>query len=362
MYRYLLQINVCILSCLVAFAGCRSEPEIRQYKVARKSQTGVDSRVDVAASPERTVAAIIPQPKQAWFVKLKGEHGRVSLLTELVKSFVESITFGADGQPSWKLPDGWRQKAGDGFVFASIFPAGDDSLKITVSQLPLPPGELTTELWHGYVEQNVNRWRGQLNLPDDTWGKMIAYIQTIDKKSLGSADAFFVVLDGTSSGDAMAPPMFGAGMRGPRRFDNQIPETPKLSYKVPQGWKESQASMMRIASFLVEQGGKSADISISTAGGDIRDNVDRWQRQLIPNAPDDRVKQVIESAQEVSVNNVASQVYYLTNDSSEEKKAILAAIIPWQPANSLFVKLSGPASIAEANRQQFIELLSTLKW
>lgn len=59
------------------------------------------------------------------------------------------------GQPTWTVPDGWRESKGSSISLAAFAVVeGDKSVETTVT----PAG--------GDVLTNINRWRGQLGLPD----------------------------------------------------------------------------------------------------------------------------------------------------------------------------------------------------
>lgn len=58
---------------------------------------------------------------------------------------------------SWKVPAGWTEKPGDGMRQATLLPKGPGKAEVTVIALP---GDVGGEL------ANVNRWRGQLGLPN----------------------------------------------------------------------------------------------------------------------------------------------------------------------------------------------------
>lgn len=66
---------------------------------------------------------------------------------------------------AWTLPKGWTQGPGDGMRFATLKPAAQERIEVSVVVLP---GSAGGEL------ANVNRWRGQIGLP------------AIDEAALGS--------------------------------------------------------------------------------------------------------------------------------------------------------------------------------
>ncbi len=343
-----------VLICLFSVIGCGFEPEIRQYSIPRKKKATANQP---SSSPQLLLAAILPKDKDAWGLKLMGAPEIIQPLEEPFRKMLSEMTFDTAGSPKWKLPEGWRQGQGDQFTFASIFPTSEDVPRITISKLAAPD-DLTESTWREYVAMNVNRWRGQLNLAAQPFEEMQAYLQPLDALAQPPLGAYFLTLNGNSSGAGRGPAMMSMQRKGE---DTRPPS--KVDYKLPDGWTDATSpGEMRMASFKIHADNGPADVSVMAVGGDERSNVERWQQQLTPEVAQGRVKEVLDKAQQIVVNEIPSKVYYLTDDAAENKEAILAAIIPWQATNSLFVKLKGPASIAEANRQKFLDLVSSLKW
>ncbi len=344
-----------ILLLCACLMGCGYEPEIREYTVPRKKKAAASAQTSVA---QRLLAAIVPKDQGAWGLKVLGEPAVIKPIEEEFHKLIETMTFAADGNPIWKLPGSWRQAPGDNFNFAVIYPTTENQPRITISKLSVPD-PLTEAAWRDFVLQNVNRWRGQVQLPlQQQFEQILGALQPVTALSQPPLVAYYLALEGTSPGGNRP-----FSMAGKQKIGEAASPPAKVNYQVPQGWQDqSQPGGMRMASFKIEVDGKSADISIIAAGGNEPDNIARWQKQLVPNAEDARVRSVMDSAQPITVNEIPSKIYFMTNDSLDAKEAILGAIVPWHTTNSLFVKLTGPASIAEANRKQFEELVTSLKW
>ena len=137
---------------------------------------------------------------------------------------------------------------------------------------------------------------------------------------------------------------------------------PELTYAVPPGWEQGQAGGMRMATFQVKQGEQQAEVTVIAAGGDERSNVARWQRQLVPDADEAKVDEVMAQAEKVDVNGVAASVYTIKGAEGPEQSAFLAAIVPWQPSSQLFIKFIGPAQLAERERDSFVTFVKSIKW
>jgi len=97
-------------------------------------------------------------PTKAGFFKLQGPDAAVTSRTTEFEGFVKSVRFEGD-EPSWSVPQGWRQDPGDSIRFALLrSEEGSPPLEISVTALPYSGNA------DDYLLQNINRWRGQLQL------------------------------------------------------------------------------------------------------------------------------------------------------------------------------------------------------
>ncbi|MGE0605997.1 MAG: hypothetical protein AB7O62_02645 [Pirellulales bacterium] len=157
-----------------------------------------------AAKPARMLGAIIPQGSATWFFKLTGPPDEVAQNREKFDSLLASLSF-TDGEPVWKLPDGWQQLPGDGFRFATLKVADAGGIDISVSSLASGEGGDATE----YALLNINRWRGQLGQQPATPEQLADASQNIaERRTVAGAEAYITDIEGASSA--------GGGMgRGP---------------------------------------------------------------------------------------------------------------------------------------------------
>ncbi len=150
-------------------------------------------------------AAIAPQPEQSWFYKLTGPVAEVAERAEELGTFIAGVRY-ENGKPSWDLPEGWEQKPGNQFRFATLMiPTETEPLEMSVSGLPTSDDELAQAL------DNINRWRGQVGLEPITaeaiqsagedWTE-----QTSVRKLAEDQKIYFVNLEGTMQETGMRPP------------------------------------------------------------------------------------------------------------------------------------------------------------
>ena len=112
---------------------------------------------------------------------------------EAFTNFLKTVHFTAEGKPEWTLPEGWKQQPGSDIRYATLIIGGEAGpLEISVTALPKPPGDDEE-----YALVNINRWRGQLQLPPI---RPRATCQRDDEAStLDGATATVVNLLGTAS-------------------------------------------------------------------------------------------------------------------------------------------------------------------
>ena len=136
-------------------------------------------------------------------------------------------------------------------------------------------------------------------------------------------------------------------------------EKPQIKMEAPVGWKTVPPSTMRYASFAVtNDGGESADISVSTfggeGGGDL-ENVNRWRQQIgLEAIGAGELKGMI-----VPVPCKDGEI--LTVDMTGREARILAG---WARVDgkSWFFKLAGAKQLSEAQKGNFVKFLQSVQF
>src|SRR5262245_18812283 len=106
------------------------------------------------------LAAIVPHKDQATFFKVVGPAAAVDKVANEFAAFLTSVSIEKEGgKMTWLLRPTWTQEEGTGMRLATIhIPAEPKPLELTVTQLA----------WRGTTDDtisNINRWRGQMQLP-----------------------------------------------------------------------------------------------------------------------------------------------------------------------------------------------------
>jgi hypothetical protein len=158
--------------------------------------------------------------------------------------------------------------------------------------------------------------------------------------------------------DAEKPAAEGdaAGMKE-RNFDGAI-------FQVPATWEESpRKSDFITAEFQVTGSGGPARLTLSTAGGDVASNIQRWRGQFTPSPSDPQPK---ESTLTVDGKDATLVELFGTfrdgfSGDSQPNGAMLGVVIPLQKTN-YFVKLTGPQPTLTEARDAFLKFVETAKF
>ena len=361
----------CLVLVMLSNAGCNQYEPVRVYKIPageRVARVDIQSQGPASDSPKKTLAAIIPSPAKdaTWFFKLTGEPEVVDSNSLEFRSIVDSLRFDASGKPSWELSEGWTEEPADGFTYAKL-QKPQEGVLATVSKLDNGSAS-DSEAWNDWVEMNVNRWRRQLELPSEDWDVMEESLEPVEALSNDTAKAYFVSLEGSGSGTMGGAPMSSNGpsansdavsktAEADKTENNPIdlPESskPKLTYELPEGWKELDTqNSFRICTIEIEAKPEPIQLVISEASGEESMIAGMWLQQVAAEATEDAVNSVIEKAIERKINGVDSKIY-----SVGSEQMILAAAIPWNEKNSMFVKLVGGAAVVQAEKVPVLRIL-----
>ena len=321
------------ITCLLPATGCEKTPPVVTYTIP------LEAPPEFQSEQARMLAAMVPLTDQVWFFKVTGPESAVELIHDQLRQFVETVSFDG-GQPKLEdLPDGWRKSGQQTqFRFASInVDTPEKQLDISVSKLGRQPD------WDAMVAMNVNRWRGQLGLAksDAKW----ADAESIDVAAADDKAVWLdIVGDQSSAGAPMmsGPAMPRNSMGGPAPVNRTPPRSnlppmpppvasaqassqadippmepdPRLKFDRPDGWRDGEMRVMRMAAFRVGPEDRVAVLTVIPAGGDLRGNVARWLGQARGNvAPKDVVDAAMEAVRDVGVDGREGKRFFLTDDA-----------------------------------------------
>jgi hypothetical protein len=288
---------------------------------------------------------------------------------------------------TWTAPADWKAKAASAMRRGSYDVKGAD-LSITAF-----PGDVGGEL------ANLNRWRGQIQLPPLTADELPSATTTL---KVGSLDFIVVDFAGTSAENpqrilgalvsfddntwffklmgpdavvAAAKPAFldflqsvktpAAGAAAPTDMASTAVPTAQgdgLTWTAPAHWETKASSAMRRGSYAVTGiDGASADMSITAFPGDVGGelaNLNRWRGQIL--LPPLSESALSANTTTLKVGSLDFTVVDFTSTTSSAPERILGALVSFE-GNTWFFKLKGPAQLVEANKSAFLQLLQSVK-
>ncbi|MCA9247374.1 MAG: hypothetical protein KDA42_09675 [Planctomycetales bacterium] len=360
--------------CMLLFAltaGCREQPQVRSYSTPKEAavleQNHLEGGAASAASGEptdRMLAAIVPHGEQAWFFKITGSIDSIAAIAESFHDFLKTVRFDDANNPVWEKPEAWTSKPASEFRFATLL-------------LPSPSGELElaiSSLGYGadghdnFMLANVNRWRRQMALPPLS---LLALPENTEEIDLNGVKAYVVDMNGRFEAGGMQAPFAGGATGGAGLPDGHPPiaagqgsippaagppaaATTKLECEAPEGWLEQAASGFRKAAFLIADGDDKAEVTIidlAAAAGDLLPNVNRWRSQV--SLPEIDAAQLDKDTQPIEGKNWKGSYYVLAGPDDAESRQTILGVITIVGDRSWFIKLTGPAELAEKERENF---------
>ena len=328
------------------------------------------------------LGAIIPAGENAWFLKAVGSPDQVQEMVSSFEKLIATFVIQQSGEPTWELPENWKQQPGSGMRFATLTArVGDEEIPVSVIKLPIFEGT-----WEEYCESNVNRWRGELSLANQKWAEIATYARPIEGKEVAGASparvGYWINIEGTQDPNrSMAGPTGGgipsnggtppfapfasggAATGNPSADSATAGKSSPLKYELPAGWTDRGASGMRLLTIWIGEAKEPPnEITIIPASGDLTSNVRRWQEQITENVTDELVNQAIEKAVSTKVDGVETKIVHLVDSAEKPKQSIMAAIIPMDEQSSLFIKYKGDAETAEKEKQKFIQFVESIRW
>lgn len=335
-------------------AGCIGEDPVVVEKVPKDPPPRTPK---VEAPADRMLAAVVPHGDTAWFFKLTGPERAVAPTIDAFLGLVKSIRFEGD-RARWKLPEGWKESAGNAMRLATLEVPGNPPLQVAVSSLPY---ETTNR--DEYVLTNLNRWRGQMGLPP--WEADEFQATGDESRELALADgtkATVVDFLGIFESGGMVPAA-GNGAATAARASSKPEDTESpLRYDVPTGWEEVGADGISLATFTVHRDSSALTITVTPmpASNDLLMNVNRWRDQVgLPRLDNERLDEAIAP---ISLGQGAEGKYItlVGPDGTDPQTAILG-VVAVRGDTAWFVKLKGDAKAALRERPNFEAFVRSLR-
>ncbi len=305
---------------------------------------------------------------------------------------------GIDGDGlAWTAPADWKPKVASAMRKAS-YTVGEEGTSGGDFAITAFPGDVGGDL------ANVNRWRGQLQLPPIIEAELASAITLVEVGGLtmhvvdlvgtaaekpqrllgaivphGGATWFFK-LTGPEALVARKKPAYLEFLRTVKPASDPSPASsvpasagtaasaPEqadhlgLKWTAPAHWVSKPASAMRRATYAVSgENGASADFSVTAfpgaVGGELA-NINRWRGQLA--LPPLTESELPAATEHLTVNGLSVMLVELTGGPADKPQGMLGAIVPSDGSNWFF-KLTGPAALVAKEKPSFLSLIQSLK-
>ncbi len=391
------RISYLFVALIVTAAGCGETDQIRTYSAPKEIKpVAKNSSPDTKPGDvtDRMLAAILPVGEQAYFFKLVGPIADVDAHAKEVNDFFEKIQVSSNDKPKWQIPDDWKEQPASAMRLATItIPTSAKPLEISVTALPWTGGDDS-------LLQNVNRWRGQLQLPPIKSPQLAENVRDV---KIGDHTMSIVDLRGHFASSGMTPPFAGAAGQGSTNaahgpmnssasnlppghppidlsaqsnlppahppIETAAAEVPK--FDVPADWKSLPAGGMRKAAFAIGDSEHGALVTLisfpATEGPMIADplqNVNRWRREVgLDEVKQDELSKATESIQ--IDGQPATYVHALAEASqADQLKAKLGTLAAMLKSGDQiwFIKLTGDRSVVAAQEDAFKNFLKSLRF
>lgn len=318
--------------------GCQEAP-IERYTAPREERPPLFPENPTV----RLLGALIVHGEDTWFFKLVGPVDAVAAQKAAFDTFLRSVRFtGKDDPPlTWTVPEGWQKETPPPSRYA-VFHLGpkDNPLELSVSRLGRG-GEASSVL------ANVNRWRGNdLGLPRPLHEADLAHV--VRNEEVAGVTVTFVDMGGPGS------------FRAPRPGGGAVARA-SLHYTAPEGWQSVPANREfgQEAAFRISDGDRTANMSVSTAGGNLLQNINRWREQVgLPEVGPNELPKLI---QKVRVGGASADYVDLVGPEAAGGKRTLGAILS-RDGRTWFFKLHGPAGLVEKEKSRFEQFLASVRF
>lgn len=358
-----------LILSLLGMAGCGREETIHSYRVPKQEVVyelnhaagAAKPQAAAASRPERMLAAIVTHGAQGWFFKLTGPPEFVAKQVEGFDQFVRSLKF-EDDKPKWTLPADWKETPGRDMRFATLLieAGGEKPLELTV--ITLPRGE---DEEPAYLLANINRWRGQVQLPPITARELGNETEKIE---LNGATAYVVDLEGTAADTGMGrAPFASGGGAGP------LPQAAKpqaaasgggaLKYDAPAEWKAGRSGGLRKAAFDVIDGDQKVEITVidlEPAAAELLPNVNRWREQV--GLSEQTKAELDKELKSLPISGKQGQYVVLEGPGKAGTPQTILGVIVQHSGRVWFVKLMGDGPLAAREKERFEAFVKSVKF
>ena len=380
--------TIAFIASIPLFSGCWSELKERTYdapKIESEFVKGREPQIRRSTPPmmggsnipmleKRILGAIIPDRGNVYFVKATD---RIAKLNSVEPDFREVVAqFAIDsetGSPKFDLPPGWSLKlldnAGAGIGLAEMIAemlveSPDGRIRFTVSKYDLPRDPAMLD---DYLLGQINRWRGQVELPAIGVAELRKDLPTIPRNG-AALPAYLFDANGAGANtvaDAPVNPSVPSESSVSAPVPSRMPL--KLVYDKPAGWELQAAKPYREATFKLSKDAKEGEVTLTTARDSPVQNAAMWIDQVLPKSDSATVeslaKKTVEEAEPIQSGGKTGKLYTVRASDQPDARSLMVVSIPMgEGGMSMFVKLNCELRIMEQEKSTFLSFVNSLRW
>ncbi|HMC10229.1 MAG TPA: hypothetical protein VKH44_03025, partial [Pirellulaceae bacterium] len=137
------------------------------------------------------------------------------------------------------------------------------------------------------------------------------------------------------------------------------PPSGDIRYTIPPEWTVGKPNAISLAAFKATDGDKQVDITVSTAGGELLANVNRWRGQLgLPPIDSTELKKNVQKIE--TLGSTGDYVELVGSESAAKRKTILG-VQANAGGRTWFIKLIGDSDLAAREKSRFETFVKSLQ-
>ena len=317
---------------------------------------------NIPLSQRRILGAVIPYQDVAYFLKATDKTERLALAESDFRTVVERFAIDTEKREmKVQLPENWtfrwRDDGGQFNVIAefNVKTGSGEPIKFTVTELSKPAD---VAAWDSYLLVNINRWRGQLQLPETDLVAIQNELPSIKREGFALPATIF---DATGAGTAASP-------TPPASTNLPTSESSlKLAYEKPDSWEIQAAKPFRLATFKIANSERPGEVVVSLAKDSPVPNAEMWFEQVLQR--DDKAiigplaTKSVNEAEEIQAGTRPGKLYSIRSGDEATSPVLLVAAIPTGEIElCLFVKLKSDLRTSEEQKSNLLSFVNSLRW
>jgi len=156
------------------------------------------------------------------------------------------------------------------------------------------------------------------------------------------------------------PPAMGGGLGSGMARPAPAASASDLKFTRPETWTETAGNQFSLKAFEVTDGDDRIEITVSSAGGDLTANMNRWRGQV--GLPAASPEELDKAYQPLEVNGQEGKFIEMHGPEDAPKKDSILGAVVVEGDRTWFIKLRGSTKLAERERANFEAFAKSLEW